>query len=150
MQEFFPDIEVRDDQAEAIARGLIAVAKADGVVHERERAMIAEFFASITDRVSDFGAFENFDDPEPEILAAQLPRKELRQLFLKTSLLLAYADGGYGEGEAVLIGKYAAAMEIEKEELDTLEALVKDYLLAQLSHLANIEAVAEVAKELDV
>ena len=41
-------------------------------------------------------------------------------------------------------------MEIEKEELDTLEALVKDYLLAQLSHLANIEAVAEEAKELDV
>ena len=34
--------------------------------------------------------------------------------------------------------------------VDDLEARVKDYLLAQLSHLANVDALAEVAKELDV
>ena len=38
--DFFPEIDIREDQAEAIARGLYAVAKADGNVHEREAAMI--------------------------------------------------------------------------------------------------------------
>jgi len=31
-----------------------------------------------------------------------------------------------------------------------LEQQVKEFMLAQLSHLSNVEAIAEVAKELEV
>ena len=150
MQEFFPEIEVREEHAEAIARGLIAVARADGEIHPREAAMIGEFFASITDRVSEWGAFEREDNVAPDLLAMQLPSPELRALFVKTALLLAYADGAHGPGEAKLIAEHASAMDIAKDELDELELRVKEYLLSQLSHLANVEAVAEVAKEIDI
>ena len=54
--DFFPEIEIQKDQAEAIARGLYAVAKADGAVHEREAANIAEFFGSTTESASDLNA----------------------------------------------------------------------------------------------
>lgn len=150
MQEFFPEIEIREDHAEAIARGLMAIAKADGEVHPREGAMIEEFFVSVTDRPTDLGRFEHEDAIEPEILAAQLPGDDLRQLFLKTAYLLGYADGNLGKGESELLGKYASAMGVGDDQLAELEQQVKEYMLAQLSHLSNIDAIAEVAKELKV
>ena len=150
MQEFFPEIEIREDHAEAIARGLMAVAKADGEVHPREGAMIEEFFVSVTDRPSDLGRFEREDAIKPETLAAQLPGADLRRLFIKTAYLLAYADGHVGDGEAVLLNKFAAALGVDKDEVALLEQQVKEFMLAQLSHLSNVEAIAEVAKELEV
>ena len=150
MQEFFPEIEVRDDQAEAIARGLMAVAKADGDLHPREGAMISELFASTTDRSSDLAALEREDPIDAATLAIQLPTRDLRLLFIKTAFLLAYADNQLGAGEKEQIAAYAAAMEIGSDELEDLQLRVKEYLLAQLGHVENVDAVVEVAKELKV
>src|SRR4029078_9046909 len=58
MAEFFPEVEVRPEQAEAIGRGLFAVARADGQIHEREASLINEFFASISGQASNLGALE--------------------------------------------------------------------------------------------
>ena len=41
--DFFPEIDINATQAEAIARGLYAVARSTAV-HEREVALISEFF----------------------------------------------------------------------------------------------------------
>src|SRR5687768_13076758 len=106
MIEFFPEIEIRDQEAEAIARGLYAVARADGQVHPRELALISEFYAMRTDNPSDFAALERADAIPAEILAALLPTPGVRMLFIKTALLMAHTDGEYGEGERKKIQEY--------------------------------------------
>ncbi len=146
--DFFPEIDIREDQAETIARGLYAVAKADGTVHEREAAMITEFFNSTTDHASHLAALERQPKLEAAHLAAVLGSKELRQLFVKTALLLAYVDGVCAPQEAQQIKEYAKACELDDTAVANLEASVKDYLLGHLSHLQNIAGVAAVATEL--
>jgi len=148
MPEFFPEIEINQDQAEAIARGLFAVARADGVVHDREAAIISQFFASTTEVASDLGALERAPRVEGATLALMLPTAELRRLFLKTAILLAFADGGYGAGESKAIGEYARALEVSDKDLGVLETQVKEFLLSQLSHLSNVQEISKVAKEL--
>ena len=87
-EEFFPEIDIREDQAEAIARGLYVVARADGKVHEREAAMISEFFNTTTDHPSHLGSLERAPQITPANLAAILGTKDLRLLFLKTAIPL--------------------------------------------------------------
>jgi tellurite resistance protein len=147
-EDFLPEIEIRDDQAEAIARGLYAVARADGHVHEREAAMINEFFNSTTNHASHLAALERMPKLDPAHLAAALPSAELRQVFLKSALLLAHVDGNYSADEQKQIAGYAKACGVDQAALTKLEAAVKDYLLGHLSHLHNVGGVAEVAKEL--
>ena len=147
-EDFLPNIDIREDQAEAIARGLYAVAKADGNVHEREAAMITEFFNATTDHASHLAALERQPKLDAEHLAAALPGKDLRQLFIKTAILLAHVDGTYAPNEAKQIAEYAKACGIDAKQLTGLEASVKDYLLGHLSHLHNVHGVAEVAKDL--
>jgi tellurite resistance protein len=146
--DFFPEIDVDKEQAEAIARGLYAVAKADGEVHPRELAIIADLFTETVESPSQLGALERSSAPDGAYMAAQLPSKELRQLFIKTAWLVAYADSNAGAAEKKLIEGYASALGIAKDELARLEQATKEYLLSQLSHLNNVAAAVEVAKEL--
>jgi tellurite resistance protein len=147
-EEFLPEIDIRDDQAEAIARGLYAIARADGHVHEREAAMISEFFGSTRDHASHLNALERMPKLDAAHLAAALPGAELRQVFLQSALLLAHVDGTYSPEEQKEIAAYAKACGVDAAALAKLEASVKDYLLGHLSHLHNVGGVAEVAKEL--
>ena len=48
MRDLHAEMDLRQDQAEAIARGLYAVARADGTVHPREAALISDFFGAAT------------------------------------------------------------------------------------------------------
>ncbi len=148
MLELFPEIEVRAEHAEAMARGLIAVAKADGHIHEREAALIADFYSSVTESAVDMAALERQDSVDGAYLAATLPSPELRDLFLKTAMLLAYADGSYSAAESKIIGGFAAALGVT--DLERLETQVKEFLLGQLTHVKNSAAVAEVAKDLKI
>jgi len=148
MAELFPEIELRADQAEAIARGLIAVAKADGHIHEREAALIGDFYSSTTNRSVDIAALEKVEAVDGAYLAATLPTSELRELFLKTAVLLAYADGNYSSTESKLISTFARAL--DRTDLAHIETQVKEFLLSQLTHVQNTAAVAEVAKELKI
>jgi tellurite resistance protein len=149
MFDLSPETEIRADQAEAIARGLIAVAKADGELHEREAALISDFYAATTDRAADLTSIEKASPATGEYLAATLPTADLRRVFLKTAMLLAYVDGKYSNHESKLIGDYAQALELGPE-LETLEQEVKEFMLSQLTGIRNSEAVAEVARELKV
>ncbi len=148
MTEFFPEIAIREQEVEAIARGLYAVAKADGEVHPRELALISEFYVADHANPADFAALERIDAPTPEGLAQLLIGEGVRLLFVKTALLMAHADGKYSTEEAGQIAAYASAMDIDDKTLAVLDEQVREYLLAQLTHIANVEAVVEVAKEL--
>ena len=150
MTDLLPEIEINEDEAQAIGRGLFAVARADGNIHERERAMVSEFFASISNRPSDLAALDRQGPIAADTLALALPRGETRQLFLMTALLLALCDGDYGKGEAALIKAYAVAMDVSDDDLALMTTRVKEHMLGQLSHLQNVDAAVAVARELKV
>ena len=148
MSDLHEEIEISQSEAEAIARGLFAVARADGTLHEREAGLIAQFYAEVADSPSQLGALERSPKIEAAALAAALPGKGARHLFLKTALLLAYVDNAYAPGEARMIADYASALGVAKAELAVLETQAKEFLMAQLAHLQNVDAVVEVAKKL--
>ena len=121
--EFFPEIDIREDQAEAIARGLYAVARADGNVHEREAAMITEFFNSTTDHASHLAALER----APQARAGEPRRDRCRATICagcssRPRSCSRYVDGTYAPPEAKLIGEFAKAFGIATKDVDRLEA----------------------------
>ena len=147
--DFFPQIELRATEAEAIARGLYAVAVVDGV-HERELALIAEFYRGATNEGASIAALGQMSPLSPEDLAALLPVGPVRELFVKASFLVAWADGQVTPAERALIGQFARALVVPAESEAALEAQVKDYLLGPLVRLANVDAVSAVAKKLGI
>jgi tellurite resistance protein len=150
MRDLHPEIDIREDQAEAIARGLYAVARADGEVHPREAALITSFYGSGDDTSATLSSLERLQDISSADLAAHLPDADLRQLFLKTAMLLAYADGNYSAKESQLIAEYGKALNVGDGDMRDMELQVKEFMLSQLSSLENTTAVAEVAKGLKI
>jgi len=137
--DFFPNIDVSALEAEAIARGLYAVAQVDGV-HERELALIADFHQS--------AALGRPAPLEPHELGAHLGGAQHRELFVKAALLLAWADGSVSAAERAKIAEFGKALSVSAETQARLEAQVKDFLLRPLSQLANVDAATAVAKKL--
>lgn len=148
--EFFRELDVSALQAEAIARGLYAVAAVDGV-HERELALISEFYraASEGSRAS-AASIERVGPLDPKDVAQLLVGTEHRELFVKAAFLLAFSDGKVTPAERAKIGEYATSLAVSTQTQAKLEAEVKDFLLRPLAGLANVEAVAQVAKKLGV
>jgi hypothetical protein len=148
--DFFAEIDVSALQAEAIARGLYAVALVDGV-HERELALISEFYraASESGRAST-ASIERVGPLGPKDVAQLLLGPDHRELFVKAAFLLAWADGNISAGERTKIAEFATALEVSSAAQAKLEAQVKDFLLRPFAGLANVESVSAVAKKLGV
>jgi uncharacterized membrane protein YebE (DUF533 family) len=149
--EFFPEIAINEHQAQAIARGLYTVAAVDGV-HEREAALIANFYGATAEGearpVTSLAELERLGPLAPADLAAVLSGDELRQLFVKAALLLAYVDGKVTAAERTQIAAYGAALGVSADRQAALEESVRDHLMQPLSRLTNTEAVNKVAKNL--
>jgi tellurite resistance protein len=149
--DFFPEILINEHQAQAIARGLYTVAAVDGV-HEREAALIAGFYGAATEDdaspVTSLAELGRLGPLSPADLANALPAAELRQLFMKSALLLAYADGKVTAEERKQLGSYAAALGVAADKMAALEEAVRDHLLLPLTRLSNTEEVNKVAKSL--
>jgi tellurite resistance protein len=145
---FFPEIHLEPNHAEAIARGLFAIARADGM-HEREAALIASFWADAGGRFSALAELERREPITTDELSSVLNTSALRQLFLKTSLLMAFADGQVSPEESKLVREYAHHLGLTAE-LPAFEAQVKEFLLSQLAHLHNTEGLAQIAKKLAI
>lgn len=143
---FSPEIALDATQAEAIARGLFAVAKCDGI-HEREAALVASFWGDVGGGAAALADLERRPKISEDELSAALPSPELRLMFLKSCVLLAWADGRESDAERAIIGRFAEALG-QKAQLGAIEDGVKEYLLGHLSHLANTDATVEVAKSM--
>ena len=130
---FLPEIPLTQFQAEAIARGLFAIAHADGL-HEREAALVAAFWSETGGSERALAELSRRDAITTEELGAVLPTPELRRVFLKTALLLAFADGQVSSKESEMVRGFAKELALDSE-LSTLEAQVKEYLLGQLAHI---------------
>jgi tellurite resistance protein len=148
MPDFFPEVNLSRAAAEAIARGLYAIARCDGI-HEREAGLIASFWidAGGGGPLSDL---ERAESIKPADVAAALHSDAERQLFIKTAILLTWADGSVSAAEKKAVHDFAKALGVDDTMLETLDASVKDFLLGQLVHVQNSEAVSSVAKKLKV
>lgn len=150
MIDFAPTIDLSQAEAQAIAQGLYAIARADSV-HPSEIAMISDFYRDAVgdeDAETTIASLARESTIEPETLATILARDEVGHVFIKTAWLMAYADGAVSDGERAAIGRYGAALGLSSEELGQLKEQVKDFLVRQLVHLHNIDAVREVARKL--
>lgn len=149
MNDFFPQIDVSQPAAEAIARGLYAVAKVDGL-HEREEALVASFWSEVGGGAGALSELRRAGNITTAELIATLPSKDLRQLFVKTAMLMAWADGKVSDAERKIISEYALALQLSTEDVKALESSVKEYLLGHLSSVKNSDSVAKVAGKLDL
>jgi tellurite resistance protein len=147
--DFFHEVQLDEPQAEAMARGLYAVAKVDGV-HAREAALVASFYNETGAHAHSLAELERRTIITTEELAAALHAPEHRRLFVKTALLLAWADGVVTPQEQKIITDYALGLGLTPDELGKLDEAVKEYLLAQLAHVKNVEATRKVATKLKV
>lgn len=143
---FFPEIALSPQHAEAIARGLYTIAHADGL-HEREAAIVASFWSDVGGSARGLADLARRGPLSPAELADSLDTPVVRHLFLKTALLMAFADGEVTGEESKLVRAYAEHLNME-DVLPTLELQVKEFMLAQLAHIHNSESLAEVAKKL--
>jgi tellurite resistance protein len=147
--DFFSEMELDANAAEAIARGLYAVARVDGI-HEREAGLIASFWMDSGGGRGLLSDLERSPDITKEELAAALHSAQHRLLFMKTAILLSYADGKVTPEERQILSEFAAALSIDPATVAALETSVKEFLLRHIAHLSNAEAAAEVAKKLEV
>src|SRR5262249_23054212 len=125
--EFFREIELSKTTSEAIARALYVIAKADGI-HEREAGLIASFWIDTGHGAAALSDLERMSAITPAELAAALISDEERQLFLKTAILLAWADGKVTDAERKALDGFAAALGVDRAKLQALEASVKEFL----------------------
>lgn len=150
MDKFFPEVEISADQAEVMARGLFAVARAESGIHEREKTLLMSFYSDVAEGSGSrsLSALEHSPDVSPSEIAAALTSKAHALLFVKTCILMAYADNNYGGKERDVIEGFAKALGLEPEQVGELEQDVKSFLMSSLLRLANTEAVVAVAREL--
>jgi tellurite resistance protein len=146
--EFFSEQNLSFDQVKALTRAMLTVARVDGV-HDHEMRMVREFYESCA-RAGDPRLEEiakgNFDI---ETARGLFGTPELGQLFVKTLILLAFADGSYARNEDNLIRDWAKHLGLSSEAVDNLLSATKEFLLAGLAHVQNVDALKEVAKKLE-
>ena len=144
-----PDSNLTEAQAEIFARALYTVARAEGAVKPEEAGLIKSFYGEVAPGHS-LAALAQAPDVSAEAVATALGKGETAKSFLKTCLLLSYADGHYHPKERAVVDAFAKAMGVAPAELEKLEHSVKEYLLSSLAHLHNTEAKTAVAKKLKI
>lgn len=134
---------------QTIVRAMYDIARTDGV-HDAERVMLRGFYENCQREAA---ALTSFDDliAMPFDLAAAIDdfrQPEQKAALLHSCLLLAHADGNYSSGERAKVQEFAAALGVSAAELGRIEEGVADHLLQQISRISNVDALQEVAKEL--
>jgi len=146
--DFFSQQDLTFDHVKALTAGMYAVARADGV-HDREMGMIREFYDSAR-RAGDPHLEDIAGRPFDIAEARPLFEGDMAKMFIKSMILLAFADGQYAKVEDELIRSYAGALGLANDDVDRLHAATKEFLLGSLAHVQNVEALAAVARRLDL
>lgn len=146
----FPTTDLDLHHIQAIVRAMHELAITDGL-HDAERVMLRGFYDSCQ---QDAQALTSFDELirmpfDADAAADVFDTPERRAALLQSCIFLAYADGNYSAGERAKVKAYADAIGAPAEELAMLESLVSDHLLQQISRIGNVDALKEVAIELD-
>jgi uncharacterized membrane protein YebE (DUF533 family) len=149
--DFFQETEITAGQAEIIARGMLAIARAEGGVRKAELELVKGFYSEVSGGgARHLASLELAPDLTPEVAATALTTETLAKLFLKSCILAGYADGTYTPAERAVVDGFAKALEIDKDVLEQLEQSVKEFLVGHLVSLSNVEATAAIARKLKV
>ena len=62
---------------------------------------------------------------------------------------MALVDQNLSDAEKGLIEGYSAALSVPAEELEEIHQSVKEFLIAPLTRLANVEVAAEVSRKME-
>jgi len=148
MLDFFAEQDLSFDQVKALTSGMYAVAKVDGV-HDREMSMLRGFYEACT-RSGD-PRFEDVLQGEFDAnKAAKLFTGNAAKLYVKSLVLLAFADGHYAKAEDTMIRTIAQSFGLASADVDHLVESTKDYLLSSLAHVQNTDALKKVAQRLEL
>ncbi len=135
MDWFEQDVELNAAQAAFIAKGMRQVATADGVVLDRELQLIAAFEAELPEA-------EPTDAPD-------LSSDEVKEVYLRSLVLVALADGRVGDRELEAIVELASAIDIPREKVDESVLAVKRRFLQVFAGVTIFrDAVVQVADDL--
>ncbi|MFO0728034.1 MAG: TerB family tellurite resistance protein [Myxococcota bacterium] len=147
--DFFAEQELNFEQVKCLTAGMYTVAKVDGV-HDREMTLIRGFYQSCA-RAGD-PSFETVLAGDFDLAAAKrsFDRPELAKMFVKSLILLAFADGQYAKKEDEVIRSWSGHLGLSSADVDQLLAATKDFLLQSLSHVQNVDALKDVAKRLEL
>ncbi|MEO1231673.1 MAG: TerB family tellurite resistance protein [Myxococcota bacterium] len=147
IRDFFTEQELGFEHVKVLAHALLAVARVDGV-HDNEMALVREFYDSCT-RLGDPRLEEVASGPfDPESARELFGTPELAKLFVKSLILLAFADGTYASQEDQLIRQYAGVLDLSDADVDALHQATKDFLMQSLSHIKNVDALKDVLGKL--
>ncbi len=122
----FSDVVMSSDDANAIAAALKDIAECDGM-HEEELLMIEDFVGAVD---GDLGALEptRLGEMTPQKLAQTLVDPTLRQIAIRSSVLLAMADGVISSIERQRLLAYATALGMTTQEYEAVESLIVDWV----------------------
>lgn len=144
MDELYEGIELNETQTEWICRGLLDLAKADGL-HESELELIQNFATAGGQGGTDVASLKGkgFDLAEAtKVLGAD---EKITEAFLVSCYLLIYADGRHSDEERAHIAGYAAGLGVAPDALESLHVKARLYLLQMLAQgLRNKDAVRAV------
>ena len=145
--EFFLEQNLSFEQVKALTRAMLTLARVDGV-HDNEMKLIREFYESCSragdPRLEEVGS-GRFDVEQAKALFAT---PDLSRLFVKTLILLAFADGHFAKGEDELLRSWASELGLSKEDVDRLTEATKEFLLGGLAHVENVDALKQVSRRL--
>jgi tellurite resistance protein len=142
-------VDLDINQVRVIVQGMVRVAGADGI-HERELALIREFYDACRADVKGLADFDNIQlEPfDPAKARKALNSEPLQQSFLASCYLLAYADGVVSQKELDEIDVLVRELGIGEEIAKTTRDLIKDILVMQLAKSENLEALQKISSEL--
>ena len=145
---FFTEQTLDFEQVKALVHALWSLAEVDGI-DERERTLIEAFYKGCArpgdPTIQDIVAGE-FD---PKTAAQLFQSPELRDLYLKSLVLLAFADGQFTSKESTRIQDYVAVLGLSNEDIQKTVDGTKEFLMSGLAHVKNLDALVEVRKKLD-
>ena len=146
----FPQTELDIHHIQAIVRAMHELALTDGM-HDAERVMLRGFYDTCQQDAQALTSFDALIGSPFDLTTAKefFDTPERAAALLQSCIFLAYADGSYSAGERAKVKSYADAMGVPADALKSLEDSVSDHLLQQISRIGNIDALKEVAAELD-
>jgi uncharacterized protein (DUF697 family)/tellurite resistance protein len=119
-------VELTAQEALASLRVLVAIAQADGVLHERERVVLEAALADV--ELPDGSNPQDLlhETPDLEAAIAQLQSQDARRHAYSAAFAMARADGECHPTEAALLDRLREALAIEPEQHERLERLFSD------------------------
>lgn len=134
MSWYDAEVELDAGTARRIALDMRAVALADGDVHPQELELIEGFEGALPDGSE---AVQTIDEPE------------LVQVYLRSLVMVALADGRVSEVELAVIRDLATLQGASPEQLDQAVQAVKEHFLEAFSGVTIFKAAVDlIAQEL--